>query len=218
MGMNLPLGNFYQEDTILLTTEMIASSDLINLHSEVYGRYLKKEQFRSCRIGIPFVVEDRIFDPSALIPHFTHSLPIQTEWFSYMDMSLRHDINRWTWTFPELFESKTLYIKCSRSINWNEFLSSLWDFAKNNINIVLLDTNKVLYHPKYEKLLQSLTLRGVSLGFNGIFPKHWLLGPKQVVRKMAQLEAVDFWQTSYFDNQVRTHQEELSNKLLYFNK
>jgi hypothetical protein len=216
MGMILPLGTLYQEDTLLFTSEILANADLTRQTCKYYRRYLSKEQFRSCRIGIPYVVEDRVYDPSDWIMQFLHEIPIESNWFSYMDMSLRHDIKKWNWSFPELGENNILYIKVSRQINWNDFLSSIWDFTKNNINVVLLDTNKVLYHPKYEKLLQSLTLRGVSLGFNGVFPKHWLWGSKGLVKKMSQLQVVDFWQTSIIDSNNRVHQEEIGNKLIYF--
>jgi hypothetical protein len=218
MGMNLPLGNLYAEDTVLLTAEMFADSDLINQTRERYAEYLSSQRFKACRIGIPYVVEDRVYDPSAWLGPFLHELPVKASWFFYMDMSLRHDISRWTWSFPEIGDSRTLYIKCSRGIQWDNFLSSIWDFVKNNVNVVLLDTNKVLHHSKNEKIMQSLILRGVALGFYGEFPVSWWQRESSLIKKISSLNLVDFWQTKNFSLHTPECEKEIKRKQCYFAK
>ena len=218
MGMNLPLGNLYAEDTVLLSAEMFANADLINQTRERYAEYLSSQRFKACRIGIPYVVEDRVYDPSSWLGPFLHELPAKASWFYYMDMSLRHDISKWSWSFPEIGESRILYIKCSRGIHWNDFLSSVWDFVKNNVNVVLLDTNKVLHHSKYEKIMQSLVLRGVALGFHGEFTTNWWQSERTLVKRLSYLNLVDFWQTKSFTLDTPQCEKEIKNKQRYFAK
>ncbi len=218
MGMNVPLGSLQKEDTLLLSPALFANSEVIDQTRIKYATYLKQEKFRECRIGIPYVVEDRVYDPLPWIGAFLHDLPAKATWFFFMDMSLRHDISKWTWSFPEIGENRVLYIKISRRINWNHFLSSIWDFVKNNIQVVLLDTNKVLMHPKHPKILQSLVLRGVQLGFHGEFNLSWWQNESRFVKKLAYLNIVDFWQTQYWDIEHPCSQKEIKNKILYFSK
>jgi hypothetical protein len=215
MGMNLPLGTIYKEDTILLSPDVLATVKSIDETRERYAQYLLKEKFTACRIGIPYVVEDNIYDARSWITAFTHELPVTASWFYYMDMSLQHNLSKWKWPFPEGGDQRILYIKCSKGMHWNDFLSSIWDLVKNNLNVVLLDTNKVLNHPKSDKILQSLVLRGVLLGFHGEFPKKWWQSKKRLIRKLAQLKIVDFWQTSCYNLNNRHYQVESQNKQYY---
>lgn len=215
MGMNLPLGTIYKEDTILLGSDVISTVQSIDETRERYANYLLKEKFTACRIGIPYVVEDKIYDARSWITAFTHELPATASWFYYIDMSLRRDLSKWNWPFPDGGDKQLIYIKCSRSINWNDFLTSIWDLAKNNLTVVLLDTNKVLYHPKHEKILQSLVLRGVVLGFHGEFPKQWWQSRNRLVKKLAQLKIIDFWQSQCYDLNNKHCQIEWSNKQHY---
>jgi len=218
MGMNLPLGNLYTEDTVLLSAEMFATGDLINQTRERYAHYLSNQRFGACRIGIPYVVEDRVYDPSSWIGSFISELPAKGNWFYYLDMSMRHDISKWSWSFPELRETKTLYIRCSRGINWNEFLSSIWEFVKNNVNVILLDTNKLLLHQKHAKIIQSLVLRGVVLGFHGEFSNNWWQSERRLIKKLSFLNVVDFWQTKHFYDESNISRREIKNKQLYMSK
>jgi hypothetical protein len=187
----------------------------IDLTRERYAQYLLKEKFTACRIGIPYVVEGEIYDASSWITAFVHELPANASWFYYMDMSLRRDLSKWSWPFPDGGDQRILYIKCATEINWNDFLSSIWDLVKNNLSVVLLDTNKVLSHPKSDKILKSLVLRGVTLGFHGEFPKKWWQSNNRLVKKLAQQKIVDFWQTNYYDLNNRLHQVESHNKQYY---
>lgn len=218
MGMKIPLGKLYTEDTVLLTAEMFASHETINQTREHYAQYLLQQRFLACRIGIPYVVEDRVYNPSSWIDIFMQELPVKAEWFYYIDMSLKHDISKWSWSFPEIGEARTLYIKCSRGINWNDFLASIWDFTKNNVKVVLLDCNKLLRHNKYQKILQSLILRGVLLGFHGEFHTGWWESERKIIKEMSYLNVVDFWQTRYFDHNHELFKKELKNKYRYFSK
>jgi hypothetical protein len=215
MGINIPLGTIYKEDTILLSPDVLATVKSIDETRERYAQYLLKEKFTACRIGIPYVVEDNIYDARSWITAFTHELPVTASWFYYMDMSLQHNLSKWKWPFPEGGDQRILYIKCSKGMHWNDFLSSIWDLVKNNLNVVLLDTNKVLNHPKSDKILQSLVLRGVLLGFHGEFPKKWWQSKKRLIRKLAQLKIVDFWQTSCYNLNNRHYQVESQNKQYY---
>ena len=217
MGMNIPLGTIYKEDTILLSPDVLATVKSIDETRERYAQYLLKEKFTACRIGIPYVVEDKIYDARSWITAFTHELPVTASWFYYMDMSLQHNLSKWKWPFPEGGDQRILYIKCSKGMHWNDFLTSIWDLVKNNLNVVLLDTNKVLSHPKSDKILQSLVLRGVLLGFHGEFPQKWWQSKKRLIRKLAQLKIVDFWQTSCYNLNNRHYQVESQNKQYYSN-
>ena len=215
MGMNLPLGTIYKEDIILLCPEVLSTVKSIDLTRERYAQYLLKEKFTACRIGIPYVVEGEIYDASSWITAFVHELPANASWFYYMDMSLRRDLSKWSWPFPDGGDQRILYIKCATEINWNDFLSSIWDLVKNNLSVVLLDTNKVLSHPKSDKILKSLVLRGVILGFHGEFPKNWWQSNNRLVKKLAQQKIVDFWQTNYYDLNDWHYQVECHNKQHY---
>lgn len=218
MGMKDLLGELYTEDTVLLTADMLANIETINQTREHYAQYLSQQRFLACRAGIPYVVEDRVYDPTAWIGSFLNDLPVEAQWFYYMDMSLRHDISKWNWSFPELGEARTLYIKCSRGINWNDFLASIWDFTKNNLKVVLLDCNGLLRHGKHQKILRSLILRGVKLGFHGEFHTKWWQSDRKIINELSYLNVVDFWQTRYFDNTSDLFKMELKNKYRYFSK
>jgi hypothetical protein len=215
MGMNLPLGTIYKEDIILLGANVLSTVKSIDLTREGYAQYLLKEKFTACRIGIPYVVEGEIYDASSWITAFVHELPANASWFYYMDMSLRRDLSKWSWPFPDGGDQRILYIKCATEINWNDFLSSIWDLVKNNLSVVLLDTNKVLSHPKSDKILKSLVLRGVTLGFHGEFPKKWWQSNNRLVKKLAQQKIVDFWQTNFYDLNDWHYQVECHNKQHY---
>ena len=73
--MNLTLGNLYAEDTVLMSAEIFANADLINQTRERYAEYLSSQRFKACRIGIPYVVDDRVYDPSSWLGPFLHELP-----------------------------------------------------------------------------------------------------------------------------------------------
>lgn len=215
MGMQKPLGFLYDEDTFLLDGENMADAESFKRSLTTYLGYLKLQNFKKCKVGIPFVVDGYHFNPDPMIELVWNGSDIKIDWFYYVNMSVKTDLQKWIWKFPNLKSSKNLYIKCSGSINWDEFLGSIWDFVKNDLNVILLDSNKILYHPKHEKILKSLALRGVSLGFHGDFPVKWWQNASRVIKKLAFLELVDFWQSKNIDVDDTAFQKEYRNKVKY---
>jgi hypothetical protein len=84
--------------------------------------------------------------------------------------------------------------------------------------VILLDTNKVLLHSKYEKIIQSLVLRGVALGFHGEFPVNWWQSESALIKKISYLNLVDFWQTKNFSLHTPECEKEIKSKQRYFAK
>jgi hypothetical protein len=216
MGMQQHLGKLYQCDTFLLTTEQLVSIETLSGILNLYSDYFLLQKFESCKIGIPYVVDQELWEPCPGVSSAFKSKGISFEWFYYLDLSTQKQIGKYNhWTFPKVHPSKDIYIKCSHHMNWEHFLGSIWDFIKNEMNVILLDTNKVLTHPKHEKIMKALALRGVLLGFHGSFPVKWWESQKKMIKKLAYLELVDFWQSRCIDSKDKAFEKEIAAKVYY---
>lgn len=207
------LSEFIQEDVVLLTTEDFLTEQSRKLFQDNYNEYLQKEGIASCRIGLPFLVLEKRFENPIWLNDFVNDFSCPTKIIYYMDLESAIRPSKWLIKYPELLENKELYIRASRNADWNDFLNSIWDFNKANIQLLLLDTNCILEHSKSQKIIQSLIFRGVSLGFHGDFPKSWWHSRNRYIKLIADWGVLDFWQTNSFTIESKEYAIEKGNKL-----
>ncbi len=211
------LSEFIQEDFVLLTAEDFLTEQSRKLFQDNYNEFLQKEGIATCKIGLPFLILDKQFENPIWLNEFVNDFSCPTKIIYYMDLESAIRPSKWLIKYPELLEKSELFVRASRNADWNDFLNSIWDFNKANIELFLLDTNCILEHPKSQKIIQSLIFRGVSLGFHGDFPKSWWQSRNRYIKLISDLGVLDFWQTNCFSIESKEYAIEKGNKLI-FNK
>lgn len=210
------LSEFIREDYIVLRTEDFLTEESRNSVQKQYVGYIQQEGILISHIGLPYLVLNKRFEAGEWLGSFLSGIPCETKVFYYFELNNSVKPSQWLQQFPELLESKEIYVKGSRSADWNDFLSCIWDFNKINTQVFLLDSNCILDHPKSNKIIQSLLFRGVTLGFHGDFSTSWWQSKSRFIRMFADWGVLDFWQTKHYNLESKEFAEEKENKLKYF--
>jgi len=211
------LGKLMSEDMVIVRPEVFMIEQNRNQFKTLYVEYLKEEGFTSCKIGFPYLVLGKRYEIGTWIDSFISGFPCTVNSFYYFDLASDLKPSKWSTSFPEILEQPDLYVRCSKSTDWNDFLASVWDFNKVNVHVHMLNANAVLSHPKNQKIIQSLLFRGVSLGFHGSFQLKWWQTQNRFLRMFANWGIVDFWHTQSFDCHSKSYLVEKENKLKYLN-
>ena len=209
------LGNLVSEDLVMVRPEVFMIEQNRDQFKSHYVEYLKQERYKSCKIGFPYLVLGKRYEIGSWIDSFLTGFPCPVTYFYYFDLASEIKPSKWSVNFPEILEQPDLYVRCSKSTDWNDFLASIWDFNRVNVHVRLLNTNAVLGHPKYQKIIQSLLFRGVTLGFHGSFQLKWWQTQNRFLRMFADWGVVDFWHTQAFEFNSKSYLFEKENKLKY---
>lgn len=209
------LGKLLSEDIVMVRPEVFMIEQNRNQFKSLYVEYLKEEGFTSCKIGFPYLILGKRYEIGSWIDSFLSGFPCKVTQFYYFDLASDLKPSKWGIHFPEILEQPELYVRCSKSTDWNDFLASVWDFNKVNVHVQLLNTNAVLSHSKYQKIIQSLLFRGVSLGFHGSFQLKWWQTQNRFLKMFANWGVVDFWHTQSFEIHGKSYLLEKEIKLKY---
>ena len=150
-----------------------------------------------------------------IIMVFLKGMPCKTNVFFYLELSADYPVSKWISNFPEIKDLDRVYFRATMDTDWNSFLGSIWEFARNGTEIKLIDANQILKRKNAFKKISGLILRGVELGFYGLFEKKWYQSENRMIEKLASLSLVDFWVTSNFDITSIDYQKEKMVKELY---
>ncbi len=209
------ISNIRIEDTIVLELHQLFDLTYIEWFKYHFLGYVVRENVSVCNLGIPYIENnEKIKVPTWLIV-FMKGLPCKSNLFYYFDLTIDCSISKLRNNFPEIQKMGIVYFRAMEQTDWNMFLSSIWEFARNGTDIKLLNTNIVLNQSNPYKKINGLILRGVGLGFYGVFEKKWYQSENRLVEKLASLNLVDFWITNNFDITDVAYQKEKMLKQLY---
>ncbi len=158
--------------------------------------FLKDQPKKNIKIGFPFLLEERTYEVPQIVGDFVKRHSDRVSCFFYHELNKRRGFQKWLKEFPEIKSTKLIYFKATEETDWGLFIGSIWDIAREGIDIRLLDSNKIFDTSNPMKKLNSLVLRGVSLGFFPNFPKKWFQSENRVIDQYARLKLVDFWSLS----------------------
>ncbi len=215
-SLDMPLSRKLAEDLVLVQPEEFMTAQSREAFRTKYSEYLRQEGFTSCKIGFPYMILGKRNEMGDWLQPFLEAFPCPASVFYYFDLASEIRPGKWSTIFPEILSMPNLYVRCSKSTDWNDFLTSIWDFNKANVHVHLLNTNAVMHHQKYQKIIQSLLFRGVTLGFHGSFNLKWYQNRSRFLRSFANWGVVDFWHTKSFDLNTKEYLYEKENKLKYF--
>lgn len=210
------LSEYIREDYIVLRPEDFLTEDSRNEVQKQYAKYIQQEEIAISHIGLPYLVLNKRFEAGEWLDSFLNGIPCETKLFYYFELNHSLKPSKWLQQYPELSDSKEIYVRGSRAADWNDFLNSIWDFNKINTQVFLLDSNCALDHPKSSKIIQSLLFRGVTLGFHGDFSTSWWQSKSRFIKMFADWGVLDFWQTKHFNIDTKEFTEEKENKIRYF--
>ena len=185
----------YQSHEIIYQVSHTEATNWTNLEGLIQDCeiFLKDHPTKKLKIGFPFLLEERTYDIPKNMGEFMKENVNRVTCFFYYELNKRRGFQKWVKEFPEIKSSKSIYFKATEETDWGLFIGSIWDLAREGIDIRLLDSNKIFLASNPMKKLNSLVLRGVSLGFFPRFPKKWFQSENKVINQYAKLKLVDFW-------------------------
>jgi hypothetical protein len=210
------LSEYIREDYMVLRTEDFLTEHSRSEVQKQYSQYIQQEKIAISHIGLPYLVLNKRFEAGEWLGTFLSGIPCETKVFYYFELNNSVKPSKWLQEYPELLDSKEIYVRGSRAADWNDFLNCIWDFNKINTQVFLLDSNCVLDHPKSNKVIQSLLFRGVTLGFHGDFSTSWWQSKSRFIKMFADWGVLDFWQTKHYNIASKEFTEEKENKIKYF--
>ena len=181
------------EITIVLNAEHLQNREYLRILSSKLLALQNAISFEIINIGIP------ISSNTNVVEECMNHAQLNLKVFSYIDLNSKKSLLKWLEKYPHLKTSSCICFKASPKTDWNAFLGSVWDLAKEGLEIRLLDSNQIFTQSNALKKINSLILRGVFLGFYPSFPRKWFQSRDRVIQNIAKLRLVDFWIISVED-------------------
>ncbi len=190
----LKLGNLIAEDIFIIENQHLVDLQLWKSH---YHYHLVNNEFKSCKIGIPFGIGS---DELKVVEDFLNSISINFNIFKYFELPAEVSISQIMDIHPEYVQNKQLHILANNDIVYKTIGVDFWDLSIKGFEVIIYKAERIKECQKHLSMYKRYTNKGVLLGFTATPKYSFGIMHKSKYYKLCEEGNIDFWVTETIDS------------------
>jgi hypothetical protein len=201
------LGNLIDVDIVLLDSGSVNVSNSLLVD---YKLYLTSNEFKSFKIGIPFIHKNKLTD---FVTQFIESTELKGSYFFYFDV--KRDTKLLKLIENNQFDpnDKKVYLLPDKNLKYIEFSSYFWDLTNMGYEINILKCDSMIECQTTPKIINKYLLKGARIGITGSNKHSFGLLHKRRITKLFKENLIDYWITETIDQNDSSYLQEINLKL-----
>jgi hypothetical protein len=201
------LGNLIDEDIFLLDSESMHGN---NSWFGDYKLYLTNNEFKSYKIGIPFIHKNKLL---GFATQFIESTESNGSYFFYFDVKRDTKLIKLIENNHLEIYDKKLFLLPESNLKYIEFSSCFWEITNMGFEINILKCDSMIECQTTPKIINKYLLKGARIGVTGS-NKHSLgLLHKRRITKLYKENLIDYWITETINQNDSSYLQEINLKI-----
>ncbi len=203
----LKLGNLIDEDIFLLDCDSLHGN---NSWFKDYKSYLKNNEFKSFRIGIPFAHKNKLID---FVNEFIEYSNFNGSYFVYFNITNETKLSTIIENNQSEIINKKVFLLPDKNIKYSKLSIDFWDMNLLGYEIYLLKCDGMKECQNNPKIINKLLQKGAIIGITGSKKHSFGLLHKRIINQLVKEKIVNFWITETIFEKDYNYSKELKMKL-----
>jgi len=203
----LKLGNLIDEDIFLLDCDSLHGK---NSWFKDYKSYLKNNEFKSFRIGIPFAHKNKLVD---FVNEFIEYSNLNGSYFVYFNITNETKLSTIIENNQSEIINKKVFLLPDKNIKYSKLSIDFWDMNLLGYEIYLLKCDGMKECQKNPNIINKLLQKGAIIGITGSKKHSFGILHKRIINQLVKEKLVNFWITETIFEKDYNYSKELKMKL-----
>lgn len=201
------LGNLIEEDIYLLDFETLNCN---NTWQDNYKFHLIQNEFKSYKIGIPFIQKNNLVD---LVNQFIESITeIKGSYFVYFDIERKTKLLTLIEGSQIELNNKKVFLLPEKDLKYSEFSSDFWEMTLMGYEINILKCDRMNECQTTPRIINKYLLKGARIGITGSKKYSFGLLHKKRIKQLHKENLIDYWITQTINQNDSSYFEEIKLK------